>query len=66
MSTKIKTQDDTECLQQDLNNIFTWGDENLMKFIENKFKQKNRGDSKNVGKGIYKTKSDQITEEKKQ
>ena len=37
MSAKIKTQEDTECLQQDLNKIYTWADENLMEFIENKF-----------------------------
>ena len=37
MSAKIKTQEDTECLQQDLNKIYTWADENLMEFNENKF-----------------------------
>ena len=37
MSAKIKTQEDTECLQQDQNKIHTWADENLMEFNENKF-----------------------------
>ena len=37
VSTKIKTQEDTECLQQDLNKIYTWADENLMEFNDNKF-----------------------------
>ena len=29
VSAKIKTQEDTERLQQDLNRIYTWADENL-------------------------------------
>ena len=37
VSAKIKTQEDTECLQQDLNKIYTWADENLMEFNDNKF-----------------------------
>ena len=60
---KIKTQGDTERLQQDLNKIYTWADENLKEFSENKFEQMSHGETENVGKGIYKTKSGQITEE---
>ena len=63
MSAKIKTWEDTKCLQQDLNRIYTWADENLMKFNENKFEKMSHGDTKNVSKGIYKTKSGQIIEE---
>ena len=37
VSAKIKTQEDTEYLQQDLNKIYTWADDNLMEFNENKF-----------------------------
>ena len=62
---EIKTQEDTECLQQDLNKIYTWADENLMEFNENKFEQMSHRDTKNVSKGIYKTKSGQIIEENK-
>ena len=32
LSAKIKTQEDKEHLQQDLNRIYTWNDENLMEF----------------------------------
>ena len=66
VSAKIKLQEDTERLQQDLNKIYTWADENLMIFNENKFEQMSHADTKNVGKGIYRTKSGQIIEEKKQ
>ena len=34
VSAKIKTQEDTEHLQQDLNKIYTWADENLIEFNE--------------------------------
>ena len=37
MSAKIKTHEDTECLHQDLNMIYTWADQNLKVFNENKF-----------------------------
>ena len=37
VSTKIKTQEDTERLQQDLNKIYTWSEEKIMEFNENKF-----------------------------
>ena len=65
VSTKIKSQEDTERLQQDLDKIYTWADENLMEFNENRFEQMRHGDKKNVGKGIYKTKSGQIIEQNK-
>ena len=65
VSAKIKTQEDTECLQQDLNKIYTWADENLMEFNENIFLKKSHGDTKNISKGIYKAKSGQIIEENK-
>ena len=64
-STKIKSQDDTEHLQQDINKTYTWTDEKLMEFSENKFEQKSQSDTKIVGKGKYKTKTGQIIEENK-
>ena len=39
VSAKVKKQEDTEHLQQDLNRIYTWADENLMEFNENKFEK---------------------------
>ena len=65
MSAKIKTQEDTERLQHDLEKIYAWADENLMQFNENKFEQMSHGVTKGVGKGIYKTKSGQIIKENK-
>ena len=44
-SAKIKTQEDTE-LQQDLDRIYTWADENLMEFNENKFEKMSHDDTK--------------------
>merc|ERR1711951_95538 len=37
ISAKIKTKEDTELLQQDLNTIYKWADDNLMQFNEGKF-----------------------------
>ena len=65
VSTKIKTKEYTECLQQNLNKIYTWADENLMEFNENKFEQMSHGKTKNIGKEIYKTKSGQMIEQNK-
>merc|ERR1712240_892297 len=65
VSAKIRTQEDTERLQQDLDRIFTWADENLMELNENKFEKMSHGYTKNVSKGNYKTKSGQIIEENK-
>ena len=65
VSAKIRTQEDTERLQQDLDRIYTWADENLMEFNENKFEKMSHGYTKNVSKGTCKTKSDQIIEETK-
>merc|ERR1711989_44609 len=63
--TKIRTQEDTERLQHDLDRIYIWADENLMEFNENKFKKMSHGYTKNVSKGTYKTKSGQLKEENK-
>ena len=50
VSAKIKTQEDMELLQQDLNTIYKWADDNLMQFNESKFKWMSHGDAKNVKK----------------
>ena len=58
VSAKIKTQEDTECLQQDLNKKCTWADENLIEFNENKFEQMSHGETNNVVKEY--TKQNQV------
>ena len=45
---KMKTQEDTELLQQDLITIYNWAYENLVQFNENKFERMSHGDAKNV------------------
>merc|ERR1711962_208209 len=65
VSAKIRTQEDTERLQQDLDRIYTWADENLMEFNENNFEKMSHGYLRNVSKGTYKTKSGQLIEESK-
>ncbi len=46
----------TELLQQDLNTIYRWADENFMKFNENKFEQMSHEATQNVREGVYYTK----------
>ena len=46
VSAKIRTQEDTERLQQDLDRIYSWADENLMEFYENKFEIMSHGYTK--------------------
>ena len=65
VSAKIKTQEDMELLQQDLNTIYKWADDNLMQFNEGKFERMSHGDAKNVERGAYNTKSGKIIEEYK-
>ena len=62
---KMKTQEDTELLQQDLITIYNWVYENLVQFNENKFERMSHGDAKNVERGVYKTKSGKLIEENK-
>ena len=52
-------------LQQDLNKIYKWADENLMEFNENKFEQMSHGTSINVVDVVYKTKSGEEFKENK-
>ena len=46
VSAKIRTQDDTELLQQYINRIYKWADDNLMQYNERKFKQMSHGGCK--------------------
>ena len=57
ISAKIRNEEDVDLLQQDLNEVYTWANENLMEFNENKFEKMSHGNSDNIRGGIYKTES---------
>ena len=57
ISAKIKTEEDMVILQQDLERVYSWAEENLMEFNENKFEQMSHGNTKDVREGTYRTKS---------
>ena len=65
VSAKIRTYEDTLLLQQDLDRIYKWADENLMEFNENKFEQMSHGTTTNVVDVVYRTKSGEEIKEKK-
>ena len=65
MSAKIKTEEDIEKLQQDLEKVYNWAEENLMEFNEGKFEQMSHGHTENVREGTYKTKSGKEIKPKK-
>ena len=65
MRAKIRTYEDTVLLQQDLDKIYKWADENLMEFNEKKFEQMSHGTSKNVIDVVYRTKSGEKIKENK-
>ncbi|MEL7079726.1 MAG: hypothetical protein AAGM46_28240, partial [Cyanobacteria bacterium J06582_2] len=44
MSAKIRTHEDTELLQKDLNRIYKWANDNHIKFKERKFEKMSHGD----------------------
>ena len=46
----MKTKQDTELLQQDLNTIYKWADDNLIQFNEDKFEWMSHGDAKKMEK----------------
>ena len=57
MSAKIRTEEDIDLLQRDLDNVYKWADENLMEFNESKFEKMSHGHLGNIKEGIYKTES---------
>ena len=65
MSAKIKTEEDIEKLQQDLEKVYNWAEENLMEFNEGKFEQMSHGHTENVREGTYKTKTGKEIKPKK-
>ena len=65
MSAKIQTEEDIDKLQQDLEKVYNWAEENLMEFNEDKFEQMSHGQTENVREGTYKTKSGNVIKPKK-
>ena len=65
VSAKIRTYEDKVLLQQDLDKIYKWADENLMEFNEKKFEQMSHGTSTNVVDVVYSTGSGEEIKENK-
>ena len=65
VSAKIRTEEDIEMLQQDLDNVYRSADENLMEFSESKFEKMSHGESGGIKDGVYKTKSGREINSKK-
>ena len=65
VSAKIRTKEDKELLQEDLETIYKWADENLMVFNENKFEKMSHGKSGNIEEGVYRTRSGKEIKPKK-
>ena len=54
VSNKIKTEEDKQIMQEDLNIIYKWAQDNSMKFNSNKFEQLSCGELKDVTTVPYK------------
>ena len=54
VSKKIKNEEDKQQMQEDLNSIYKWAEENAMKFNEDKFEQLSYGDTNVVKIEPYK------------
>ena len=65
VSAKIRTKEDMELLQRDLDAIYRWADDNLMEFNENKFEKLSHGKTEDVEEGIYRTRSGKEIKPKK-
>ena len=65
VSAKIRTKEDEELLQQDLNNVYRWADENLMEFNEKKFEKMSHGKAGDIEEGMYRTGSGKEIKSKK-
>ena len=60
VSKKIEKEDDKEKLQEDLNIIYKWAEENLMYFNDEKFEQLTYGETKNIEIESYKNPSNKV------
>ena len=59
VSKKIEREEDKRKLQDDLNKIYKWAEDNLMLFNEKKFEQLTYGETKNIEVENYKNPSNQ-------
>ena len=59
VSKKIEKEEDKKKLQDDLNRIYKWAEDNLMIFNEDKFEQLTYGDTKNIEIEMYKNSSNE-------
>ena len=65
VSAKIKSKEDEDLLQQDLDMIYEWAEENLMEFNENKFEKMSHGTTRDIEEGSYRTGSGKEIKPKK-
>merc|ERR1712106_621675 len=62
---KVRTEEDKEAMQEDLNKIYKWAEKNIMKFNEKKFEQMTCGETKGVDVESYITPTGTIIENNK-
>ena len=65
VSAKIKSKEDMELLQSDLEAIYEWADCNLMQFNEEKFERMSHGKKGEIEEGTYRTRSGKEIKAKK-
>ena len=52
VSAKIRTKEDMELLQRDLEEVYSWAEKNAMEFNENKFEKMSHGRTGDIEEGI--------------
>ena len=65
ISAKIRTKEDMELLQQDLDAVYSWAEKNLMEFNESKFEKMSHGKAGHIEEGTYRTRSGEEIKSKK-
>ena len=53
VSAKIRTKEDMELLQRDLDTIYSWAEENIMEFNEGKFERMSHGKAGDIEEGTH-------------
>ena len=65
VSAKIRTKEDMDLLQRDLDAVYGWAEKNLMEFNETKFERMSHGKSGDIEEGTYRTRSGEEIKYKK-